>query len=57
MSKLAKHLLEEKEKSLKPPADLLLKTKLFLKITRLIIDNSKSSAEMNFDKQKEFFRM
>jgi len=57
MSKLSKYLIEEKDKSLKPPAEILLKTKIFLKITRLIIENSKTSVENSNDKQKEFFKM
>lgn len=57
MSKFSKHLMEEKEKSLKPPCETLLQTKIFLKITRLIIDNSKISVENSHDKQKEFFKM
>ncbi len=57
MSKLSKHLIEEKDKSLKPATEILFKTKIFLKITRLIIENSKASVENSNDKQKEFFKM
>jgi len=57
MSKLSKYLIEEKNKLEKPPTEILLKTKIFLKITRLIIDNSKNSIEKSNDKQKEFFKM
>ncbi len=57
MSRLSKHLIDEKEKNSKPQTEILLKTKIFLKITRLIIDNSKISVENSGDKQKEFFKM
>jgi hypothetical protein len=57
MSKLSKHLIEENTKTTKPPTEMLMKTKLFFKITRLIIENSKNSVENSSEKQKEFFKM
>jgi len=57
MSKFSKHLIEEKDKSLKSPTEILFKTKIFLQITRLIIENAKSSVEKSSEKQKEFFKM
>jgi len=38
-------------------SDLLMKTKLFLKITTLIKENAKSTAEEKIGKAKEFFIM
>ena len=57
MSKLTKYLNEEKDINLIPSTEILLKSKIFLKITRLIIDNAKISVENSDKKQMEFFRM
>lgn len=57
MTKLSKYLAEEKDKNLKPATETLMKLKIFLKITRLIIDNSKFSMENSSQKQTEFFKM
>jgi hypothetical protein len=40
-----------------PFTDLLMKIKLFLKITRLIVDNAKQQISKAVDKEKEFFTM
>lgn len=37
--------------------DLLNKTKIFLKMTRLIIENAKSNADLKAGKSNEFFKM
>lgn len=58
MSRLLKYISEEKDKNTNVP-NLLLKNKLFLKITKLIIENANESlkCENAPAKQKEFFSM
>jgi hypothetical protein len=41
-----------------PDTELLMRIKLFLKITRLVVDNSKSALEeVKSEKEAEFFSM
>merc|ERR1712032_568702 len=53
MSKLLKYIAEEKVSN----SNLLLKNKLFLKITQLIIENANESLKNAENKQKELFTM
>lgn len=57
MSKLLKYIAEEKENNINSNPNLLLKNKLFLKITQLIIENANESLKNAENKQKEFFTM
>ena len=50
--------LESKEKEQLPDKELLVQIKLFLKVTRLVVDNAKSAlAECKSEKESEFFSM
>jgi hypothetical protein len=57
MIKLLNYMLEEKDKNSISKTELLLKLKLFLKITKLIIDNTCIAEEYSTQKQKDFFNM
>lgn len=50
--------LENYENMNLPDGDLLVKIKLFLKITRLVVENAKATvADCQTEKEKEFFTM
>ena len=49
---------EEVEKNGPPDKEVLLKIKLFLKVSRLIVENAKSALEISkSEKESEFFSM